>query len=456
MNAHEEALQAVIGFIGNDAPITEVTYKVPFGFHEIIRTNVDIDGFLQPSYNERAAVGILHILLGCGVPLEKLILVVNKALALWDRVLILEHNRASADWDWTNTYITTDHELLNCLTYTDMWNLSDLYGWMVGRNCLIPGDTAPDRNMLIELFGGLVGWNRMDKQEMVQRLGIPIFDTPHAPSNFSHPYDVYVGTAESSILLLSDTRDTEGRIALDEISAYHRKDFQKDILPSLCKQPYTLYACCGGFFSLDHLHMLRDTPIKEINFFDINPFTIVFGKTLIDMILQYPTRLQFLRNYLMTNLVCSPTPSLMDTSWSERVRLYLDNCQFYTEEGIFLLRLLLNGEPLPTKLKVYGLRNCADNRTDRPGYLELTHSEDRYIEENSLKVGQEGWLESDQTYLDTRMLLSRTPYAFKVQSLESLTPNQEDLILASNIFSNSQNRLMYSNCKVIHHGNVAI
>lgn len=76
--------------------VVEVTHKVPWGFNEIPRTNVTVEQYLGGEYP--ADTTILHILVGEGLPQEEFLQVYHKALERSGRVIVLEHNRESADW----------------------------------------------------------------------------------------------------------------------------------------------------------------------------------------------------------------------------------------------------------------------------------------------------------------------------------------------------------------------
>lgn len=88
--AHERALKAVQdNLLGNN--IVEVTHKVPWGFDEIDRRGIvaeDFAGFTEVGID----TCILHILFGERVKPDLVRRVVDKALEISTRVLILEHN----------------------------------------------------------------------------------------------------------------------------------------------------------------------------------------------------------------------------------------------------------------------------------------------------------------------------------------------------------------------------
>jgi FkbM family methyltransferase len=76
--------------------VVEVTHKVPWGFHEFVRTNVTVQQYL--AIDSPADTTILHILLGEGVARADFLAAYRKAAAISRRVIVLEHNRDSSDW----------------------------------------------------------------------------------------------------------------------------------------------------------------------------------------------------------------------------------------------------------------------------------------------------------------------------------------------------------------------
>lgn len=424
MDAHLAALQKTVEYIGGE-DILEVAYRVPFGFHEISnRKNISVEDFLRDSYQEKQKVIVLHILLGCGIQLEKFINCINKAVSLGERVLVLEHNKWSSDWDWSNDFEVKDHCLNNCLAYDEFTILRELYGWESFRGSSIEGTRSPDRNFIVEIFGGMPTANFGDKQDLLKRLGIPIFADGVAKPNFSHLYDVYIGTADS------------------------QTQFLENIKTPLCfATNNVLYANGGGFFSLNYIHHFRNVNFNEIVVFDINPHTIEFGKTVFEMIELYPTLQEFLKNYLLcdvtTKYKLSPIP------WEDRLRLYIKNYPLYNDVSSQIFQLILNGDPNPDGLIVYGLRNCADNRTDTSGILLMTSESDRFVHENTLNVGRKGWTENQQSYEETRTVLATKTITFKVMNIKDIHPNPEDILIASNIFKGGFADRTEFNCIVL-------
>jgi hypothetical protein len=97
--------------------------------------------------------------------------------------------------------------------------------------------------------------------------------------------------------------------------------------------------------------------------------------------------------------------------------------------------LILNGDPFANGITVYGLRNVAVNRTDIPDKLFIMTDPTKFAGENTLNVGLEGWLQSDQTYLETRTALENIPLKFLSTNILALAPNPNDILLANNIFT---------------------
>jgi FkbM family methyltransferase len=76
--------------------VVEVTHKAPWGFDEFARTNVTVSDYLGGTFP--ADTTILHILCGEGVEPATFEAACRKAFAESWRVIVLEHNRESADW----------------------------------------------------------------------------------------------------------------------------------------------------------------------------------------------------------------------------------------------------------------------------------------------------------------------------------------------------------------------
>lgn len=405
-DAHREALEKAGQFLGNDL-FLEITYKVPFGFQELYgRTNLSVDEFLAPSYNIKQPACLLHILLGCGVGLEKFIQVIYKAIKLYDRVIILEHNKNSKDWDWENKALIEDHSLHNCLSYGEFLTLCDIYGWEISRQSLIPGINADDRNFIVSLRGKIPSYDYSDKYNIFARLGIPVFR--HKDSNFSEIYDVYLGTADS------------------------QSQFVANSLEKIPNKDYTLYASCGGFLSLNYIHMLRNTDIKQIVVFDINPYSVKFAETVFKLITKYDSIDEFLTNYLLCDV---QDHKIIKHTWEFRIRRYLANYKLYNSISKYIFMMILNCMPFDEGLITYGFRNCADNRTDTPGRLYISLEADKFVNENSLNVGIEGWIKSDKEYLETQEVLKKTPIRYIATDIQNLMPADDDILIASNIFS---------------------
>lgn len=407
MDAHENALNVAREIIKNDT-FMEITYKTPFGFTEMVnRVNISVDTFIRPSFISPHKICLLHILLGCGIGLRKVIDVVNKALKLCDRVIVMDHNRESLDWEWNLRSEVEDHFLYSCISSKEFRSIAHLYGWEIIREVLIPGNKAMDRNFAFELLGKIPSVDYSDQFNVLKKLKIPVFNN-FKPPNFSNIYDVYLGSADSSENFVSNSR----------ISIPNRN--------------YTLYASCGGFFSLNYIHLLRDTQIKNIVMFDINPYSVEFCSTVFKMIKNYTSRDEFLSNYLLCTVKDN---RVIPTTWESRLGYYMKNFKLYNETSKIIFQLIFNGTPFEEGILVYGMRNCADNRTDKPGKLYLSYDSDKFVAENSLHVNHKGWMETDETYKETREVLLKANTIYSSENIMNLKPDDNDVILASNIFT---------------------
>lgn len=93
-DAHAWALGALAPHV--TGKVVEVTHQVPWGFHEFPRVNVALPQYLAGDFP--ADTTILHILLGEGAARPEFLAAYRKAVAASRRVIVLEHNRDSADW----------------------------------------------------------------------------------------------------------------------------------------------------------------------------------------------------------------------------------------------------------------------------------------------------------------------------------------------------------------------
>jgi hypothetical protein len=421
MNSHELALEASKSYIGKDT-FCEIAYRVPFGFDELQRRNVTIDQFLDDTSKPKENVALFHILLGCDVSLEKMIRAISKAVREFDRVIVLEHNKNSADWNGLSQAELADHCIANCVSYTDFESLCYVFNWRVTRSTKIAGDKSDDRNFIYEL-GQSISTNYDSKTDLLQRLRIP--HSEYDPFfGFTSLHEVYLGTADHPDLAKIDNKK------IMEISPEER----------------TAFVTCGNFFGLDHMDALKKIGANRIVMFDVNPFSIEFCQTVFCLIRQYPTLKEFVTNYLLcqTDLI-----QIENTPLTDRIRLYLRNWPLYNETSKKLFLLFLNANPKPGYLEIWGAKNCNDSRTDKPGNLYLRDVND-FRFGNSLKVSAFGWSENEESYSKMRDALSALEVEYNVCDLRDLKPSEKDIVVVSNIFGmiGHQHRKRFL-CKVI-------
>ncbi len=108
LDPHTYALAGIAPYVFGR--VVEVTHKLPWGFHEFERTNVTVEQYLDGAYP--ADTTILHILVGEGMPRERVVRVCERALHQSARVIVLEHNRDSVDWRGAATRLLSCEELL--------------------------------------------------------------------------------------------------------------------------------------------------------------------------------------------------------------------------------------------------------------------------------------------------------------------------------------------------------
>ncbi len=96
--------------------LVEVTHKIPWGFNEFKRQNILIDDYIIKK-GVPCDTTILHILYGEGCTFEQVIASLYYAVKNSKRVLLLEHNKNSADW------IGKEH-ILDIKQFQDILNLT--------------------------------------------------------------------------------------------------------------------------------------------------------------------------------------------------------------------------------------------------------------------------------------------------------------------------------------------
>ena len=126
----------------------EVSYVVPFGFNEVdahTRKNVTVEELLAmeeaPYYT-----CVLHILLGCGISKDVFVAAINKAVSIFERVFVLEHNSVSADWNTES--IRESHCIDNCLSASALLDLCSENNWRHVQTIEAKGVVDEKRNLI--------------------------------------------------------------------------------------------------------------------------------------------------------------------------------------------------------------------------------------------------------------------------------------------------------------------
>jgi len=104
---HTYAWEAIRPWIKGQ--VLEVTTKKDWGFREIIRREEVWHEYLKHNYGKRYwNTIILHILVGEGLTVDVFKKVLNKAAVESQRVIVLEHNGSSADFEANNYLLKSD------------------------------------------------------------------------------------------------------------------------------------------------------------------------------------------------------------------------------------------------------------------------------------------------------------------------------------------------------------
>ena len=413
---HLIALEATAKAMGGER-FVEITHIRPFGFHELDgkRINLSVGEALeapaQPFVGIRHCV--LHILLGCGVTVERFILALRWALAHFDFVHLLEHNAASDDW--FSPEIRAEHCIENCLTLPELTTIAHLLSLTVSTPQLLTGLRSDDRNLLISLRGGKHIINYQEVDGFYAQMGLS--REANGTASFQSWSDVYLGTAEAMSLVrrhVEKLTQSRGRYV-------GRK----------------LYASCGGFFSLDQMVECSHQGFSEMVFFDINPSTITFASTIHALVKISRSRREFLEQYLLVSIEQDSDCRYiidMSTTFESRLRRAARVGSLYREDIFNILRVLLFARLRSEGLDLWGMRNVGDNRIDVSSRLDIYAEQERFIDSNCLINGASSWLSNDESYALVRELLKATPIRYVTASIEELDLINEDLLLASNIF----------------------
>ncbi len=400
MNPHQKLLEKTLEVIGDEKWI-EVSHEVPFGFHEVSepdRINISVDDFLEnlPDIDNYKTC-VFHILLGCGVDKQKLIKAINRSTRLFDRVFILEHNKSSLDWSTGRDSLPAaraDHFIENCVNGEEFLELCENHSWRHRQTIYVDGWQDDKRNMIIELEGKLL------------RYIDPFTPIESHQISYKDLRDVYLGNAD--------------RVSLLENIQNKIKERKKSV-----SNQTKLYASCGGFFSLNIISFLTDTPIKNVTFYDINPYTVKFGHSVIRII--------------------DSSISLKNFSNEDRAEICERNLNNYHKDVLPLFKLILHSTYTSKKLNVNGLMNVGGASE---GCVQLKYGGNEYINNNSLDVGY-GWLESEESFQQVKKFLSKADIEFLHADIDEIDYTKNDILLASNILEFKGKIPKDYNCTVI-------
>ena len=414
---HLIALQASAQALGG-ARFVEVTHVKPFGFSEleVQRVNLSVDEALAADPVQFTGIEhcFLHVLLGCGVPQERYIQTLRWALLNFEHVHVLEHNAASSDWQISEA-VRIDHCIANCLNGEQLMSIAQALSLKVSPMQRLPGWQSPERNVLFTLAGKAQAVQYGDVAAFYAQVGLTA--QMGGAHSFQSWNDVYLGTAEAVSLVQRH---------IQQLNAARGRYVGK-----------SLFASCGGFFSLDQMQACSGQGLAELVLFDVNPFTVRFAQTVHRLVKASASRRDFLQAYLLAKVEQIDAEHFQidaNTSFEARVRQAGEVGTMYGADIFNILRSLLFARRQSTGLQVWGMRNVGDNRIDVAARLDIHANQERFIDSNCLINGEGSWLSSEGAYLQVRNLLLNTPTRYVVASIEALDSKPGDLMLASNIF----------------------
>jgi hypothetical protein len=99
---HHQALRRMSSLL-RGSRVCEVTHTVPYGFHELSRTNLSIEQYL--SDHQVYDTVIIHTLLAAGTPASAVLQATRKARAYGARVIVFGHNPNCSDFEGGHAYI---------------------------------------------------------------------------------------------------------------------------------------------------------------------------------------------------------------------------------------------------------------------------------------------------------------------------------------------------------------
>lgn len=418
VDPHRVALQATAQAVGS-ARFVEVTHVRPFGFRELDaqRVSLSVDEALaaDPAVHAGIEHCVLHVLLGCDVPRERMVAVLRWALGRFRHVHVLEHNAASRDW--ATEAVRTEHCIVNCLDEPQLAALAALCSTRVSPIARLPGVQCTARNLLFTLQGLEAAVPYVSVPGFYQALGLDA--AARGRASFNGWNDVYLGTAEAMSLVarhVAQLRNGRGRW-----------------------QGKRLVASCGGFFSLDQMVACGDQGFAELVMFDVNPCTVAFSRAVHGLIAQSPTRRDFTERYLLAPVSLASDGRLQVSageSLEQRLMRAARVAPLYGPEVFDILRALsfARVQPEGNGLQVWGMRNVGDNRIDVAARLDIHDAREQFRDSNCLVNGPGSWLASDAHYDTVRTFLADTPVRYQVASIEQVDCGAGDLVLASNIF----------------------
>jgi len=423
-NPHVILLEDTLNCVGG-LQWVEVSYVVPFGFVEVdahTRKNVTVEELLSMKEAPYSTC-VLHILLGCGVSKDVFIAAINKAVSVFERVFVLEHNSVSADW--STEAIRENNFIANCLSASDLLDLCSEHNWRHVQTIEAKGVVDEKRNLIVELEGKSLKYS-----ESLPRI------REHAAS-FENLRDVYLGNADAVSLLPA---------LYDKL-----KEVKKELIPKS-----NVYASIGGFFSLNLIRgLLFDTvpEIKSLTFFDKNPYSVKFCESLINIILHSESRKDFLENYLLLPVTSVDGQfKFLPASTTARSALFHKNAGHYSKDVFPIFELIMQSPYDSEKLYVNGLMHLGGVDL---GYLYLQAGVDNYAHFNAIETGF-GWLESEESFLVVKDLLrslrKQRRLKFVNKRIEDLSPKPDDLLLASNVLRWTNKSFFDYLCPVISHG----
>lgn len=248
---HERALEAVRKYL-LPGEVLEVTSKPEWGFEEIKGSVWVLNRFLNSWMGKHIDNIVLHILAGEGAPMDRVLPAIEKACRFATRVLILEHDPGSKDFEADDNVQESKIQDIQRTVFNDgywgEWQKFD------GRNMLLVLTTIKHIDETLWSIG-----------------------TGELAKALEFQFEDGLPEKDRNIFCLSSERQPETDKLLD--------DYTVDWLDSLDKDT-NVFMVTGGLMFLD---FLAETKERDVILFDVSLPQILYAMMVVEIIRDEPS-----------------------------------------------------------------------------------------------------------------------------------------------------------------------